>query len=50
MVDFTTLILKEKFEFLRLVGDISMLWWVSTVVFCGTIIGAFKKPVSKFEL
>jgi hypothetical protein len=40
MEDLTTFILKEKFEFLRLVGNISMLWWVSTVVFCGTIVGA----------
>jgi hypothetical protein len=33
-------LLEKRMDFLNTIADASMLWWVSSVVFCGTIIAA----------
>lgn len=41
-------IVEKKFEFLQTYGNASMLWWVSSVVFCASLVAAvwrFRKDV-----
>jgi hypothetical protein len=39
-LELVRMLAENKLEMLRLIGNIGMLWWVSAVVFCGTIVGA----------
>lgn len=45
-------LLDKKIEFLNTYAEVSMLWWVSSVVFCAAIIGAvwrFRDDLTKVE-
>lgn len=43
------MIVDRKLDFLNTVSDTSMLWWVSVVVFCGTVIGVVLGWKEKLE-
>lgn len=41
--------LEQKLQFLDTISQASMMWWVSSVVFCATIIGAIWLKRSQWE-
>lgn len=38
-LELVRMLAENKLEVLRMIGNVGMLWWVSAVVFCGTIVG-----------
>ena len=51
--DLLTTLLQKKLDFVTTLANIGMTWWVSSVVFCGSILAAvwvYRKEVASSPL